>query len=233
MELQGLAPIQVFCRLVYGTAPTILDRKGDTMQVLHDSLGLENFTMGQTSVEVSGQDERNKFRIGINQIFANLTDFDDLEDARTQTREYFELALEHLQPDAIDRITVASFDIAPTESFEALRNRLNEALYSDYAGIAQAIGYNISDSAWVHEFAQGDVSGRIQFGAMRSDELPMRLEVPEVQDAPPNMLGVLAEVNFAVGGLVRNKAVSRWEQALDKQRELVTHAGQWIRERVA
>lgn len=199
------------------------------MQMMHDLLELSNFSINPTSIEVTGEGERNKYRIGISQIFANLTDFDDFEHATSQTGDYLKAAVDHLQPPAVDAISIVSLDVAATESFEVLRDRMNERLVSDSSGLFGAVGYDIQDSAWTQEFAQGDTTGQIQFGPMRNEELPSRLQVPEIEGAPPNMLGVMTDFTVQTGGVDPTKALAKWNDVLGKQRDLVANVFGWLR----
>jgi hypothetical protein len=234
VELQDLAPQQVFSRLTYTKpATSIIDRQGETIQFLHDLLDLSNFTLPPTAVEVADEDERNKFRIGIKQTYAALTDIEDLDDAVEKTRKFFTSAIEHLQPPTIDGVQIVTWDIAPAESFEGLRDRLNEALMSDFSGLSDAIGLAVIDAAWVQEFDEDGNSGRIQFGPMQSDELAQRMSVPPRSDDPPNMLGIMADVTFATGSVDSAEAVAMWESSLEKQRGMIDRVGRWIKEKVA
>jgi len=233
VELQDQAPLSLFSRVAYNNAATaILDRKGEAMQILHDLVELENFTVHPTAVEVTGENERNKFRWGINQIFANLTEIDDLDDATNRTDAFFRKGLELLQPGSLDVVTITSLDVAAVESFEELRDRMHEVLVSDFSGLSKAVGYDIGDTAWVLEFGQGDTTGRVQFGPMRSEELPARLKIPRFDDAPPNMLGVFVDLVFRPDEAGRSNVITSWRRALDKERVVVSNVMNWIRERV-
>jgi len=234
VELQDFATRELYSRLGFNQPVlSILDRQGETMQLMHEALDLTNFTVPPTAVEVADEQNRDQFRIGRHQIFSRLTTADDLEDAVNRIEAFFNVALGHLDPPHIDSINVRSCDIAPAESFEGLRDRMNESLINDFSGLKNAMSIASSDAGWVQEFDEGDISGRVQFGPMRSEELADLLQVPERTDDPPNMLFLLVNTNVITPNLSTADAVERWQSATERQRGIANRVGGWLKDRLA
>ncbi len=196
-----------------------------------DFLKLPSLSLHPTAVEVASEENREQYRIGLVQIYALLTGFDDFEEASGKVGEFLQMAVEHLDPPKVEAINVRTCDIAPVESFEDLRDRLNEALVSGIGGVRNAIGVPLSDSAWVFEFEDANVSGRIQFGPMQSEQLEEVLQVKEGIEVPPNMLFLLVDSKFQ--GNEHEDAVERWRRAVAKQRGMAERTGAWLTEMVA
>ena len=98
-------------------------------------------------------------------------------------------------------------------------------------GVKSAIGIALSDSAWVFEFEDAGVSGRVQFGPMKSDQLEDILQIKDGIEAPPNMLFLVVDSKFK--GNDHEDAVERWARAVAKQRGIAERTGAWLKEMVA
>jgi len=231
VELQDFAPQQFSSRFAFSPAASIVDRRGETAEAMLEFLKLPGLSMHPTAVEVTSEDNREQYRIGLIQIYAVLAGFDDFEDVSGRVREFLQMAAKHLNPPDVESIDVRTCDIAPAESFEALRDRLNEALVSGVGGIKSAIGTALSDSAWVFEFEDSSVSGRVQFGPMRSEQLEEVLQVKDSIEAPPNMLFLAVDAKFQ--GNEHEDVIERWQGAVAKQRGIAERTGAWLREMVA
>ena len=120
VELQDFASQQFYSRLAFSPAASIVDRRGETAEAMLDFLKLPSLAMHPTAVEVTSEDNKEQFRIGLVQIYALITGFDDFESASGRAREFMQMATNHLKPPKVESIDVRTCDIAPAESFEDL-----------------------------------------------------------------------------------------------------------------
>lgn len=231
MELQDFAPQQIYSQLEFSPAASIVDRRGETAESMLDFLKLSNLSLHPTAVELTSEDGREQYRIGLIQIYGLISGFVDFEEASEKVGDFLRMAVDHLGPPTVEAINLRTCDIAPVESFENLRDRLNETLVAGIGGVKSAIGVPLSDSGWVFEFEDAKVSGRIQFGPMKSDQLKEILKVEGDIEVPPNMLFLLVESKFQ--GNDHEDPIKRWQAAVAKQRGMADRIGAWLAEMIS
>jgi hypothetical protein len=208
----------------------MVDRRGEAAGKMRELLDLPSMSLDPTAAELKSNDGREKFRIGFMQILAELSGFDQFDDATARSREFFEMALDFLGPDP-ESINLRTADIAPAASFDELRDRLHETIVVDAAGLQEAIGSQLSDTAWVFEFESGENSGRVQFGPMKIEQLDTLLGVTDSVGGPSEMLFLTTETKTRASS--GKDMIENWEAALTSHRRVAERAGTWLAARVA
>lgn len=227
MELQEFSPVQYFSHLGYDNAPEplIVDKRGEAAQRMRDHLGLDTLSLQPTAAELAAADGREKFRIGLVQIFSQISAFDDPDEALERVRSYLAIATDFLNP-KVERITLRTFVVAPVSSFEDLRNVLNDRLLGGVDKAQRALGGDISDSAWVLESESQDTSRRLQFGPMRDSQLQGLLEMTE-RFGPPEMLFLLTESRSTVS-IDGSAILSTWAKLWDAHEKFTARTSDWL-----
>lgn len=227
MELQEFSPIQYFSHLGFDSIPEplIVDKRGEAAQKMRDHLDLNSLSLHPTAAELTAPDGREKFRIGLVQIYGQVSAFEDAQEALARVRSYLAMATDFLQP-TVERITLRTFVAAPASSFEDLRDTLNRQFLGSADKARKALGADIADSAWVLESESGETSRRLQFGPMKSNQLQGMLEMTD-QYGPPEMLFLLTEsrssVSISGGDILRT-----WSDLWDTHDGFTTRTSEWL-----
>jgi hypothetical protein len=235
VELQDFALQHLFSRLELAeTQGAIIDRRGATADAMSKHLGMSNVLLQPTAAEVTSEDGLDKFRIGIAQVYASLGSFNDFEDACVRTRDFFEMAADQVSGLTVRQVEIRSWDIAPVDSFEALRDRLAEKLLGSAKEIAGIVGSRLTDAGWTLEFREDDSSVSVRFGPMQSAQLRSSLQGEQGADSdyPANFLflEVYREVgNQTVSG---EHALDWWKKVMTANRAMSEHIGGWLKEKI-
>jgi hypothetical protein len=228
VEVQDFALRYLHSQLAFAESQaSIIDRRGATAKAMADHLSMGEVTLHPTAAEVASEDGRDQFRIGIAQTYAGLLNFEDLEDAREITANFFGMSLAYLDSPAIRRGRIRSYDIAPASSFEELRDCLAKQLAAGASGLAGTIGMPLSDVGWVFEFEQPDASAKIQFGAMGNEQLRAILQDPDGVGYPPSVLFVALETAFMADD--GSDGLKWWSNCLDRNRKMAERIGKWLK----
>jgi hypothetical protein len=231
VELQDFAPQHLYSQLVFAEPEaSILDRRGATTKAMREHLKLSNYTLHPTAVEVASDDNRNQYRIGIAQVFASLMSFDDFAGASSQTRGFLEMALEHLQNPGVAELNVRTYDIAPTDSFEQLRDSLIAGLAPGAKGLISTVGVPLTDAGWVFEFNDQNSAVSVQLGPMLGGQLEVMLRDQGSGSYPPNALFLSVDSKLRREDAKSPDAVDWWSRAVEGNRKRVARIGEWLRE---
>jgi hypothetical protein len=231
VELQEFALVQLYARVGFAAPqPLILDKLGRTAVVMQDALGLTDFTMHPTAVEVESAGGRDKFRIGIAQAFASLTSFDDPDDGVDQARRFLQTATAHLDQARIGEATVRLVEVAPTSSFDELRSSMIDKITVGGGPLRSAIGVGISDVGWAFDLAEDRITGRVQFGPMKIGQLESVLGVESSGDLPPEHLFKLVELVVSRPSEDQSSDVDWLVEQIERTRGTSIRVGDWIRE---
>ena len=178
VEIQDFATQHLYSQIEYAEAQgSVVDRRGQIGTAMSKHLGLSDTSMDPTAAEVVSDGRRDQYRVGIAQIYASLVTFSDFEGARDHTRDFLEFALGLVGKPELESTTVRSYDIAPVDNFDLLRDRLANRLTTGIDGLS--IGFSLSDIAWVLEFGGEHESARVQFGPMKDKQLKGLLRASE------------------------------------------------------
>jgi hypothetical protein len=233
VEVQDFAPRYLYSQLAFAESQaSVIDRRGATAKVMADHLNLGEVTIHPTAAEVASEDGRDQFRIGIAQTYAGLLNFEGLDDAREKTARFLEMSLGHLDNPAIRMGRVRSYDIAPASSFTELRDCLAKKLAPGSSNLTEAIGMPLSDIGWVFEFEQPEVSAKVQFGAMESEQLRTTLQDPDGVGYPPSVLFVGLETVFKADDQNGSDGLKWWSHCLDRNRKMAERIGKWLKSTV-
>jgi hypothetical protein len=227
VELQEFSPVQYFSHLGYDNAPEplIVDKRGEAAQRMRDHLDLDTLNLHPTAAEMAAADGREKFRIGLFQTYAQISAFDDAEEAVERVRSYLSIATDFLKP-KVERITLRTFVVAPTSSFEDLRDVLNRRLLGGVDKAREALGADISDSSWVLESESQDTTRRLQFGPMRDSQLQGMLEMTE-RFGPPEMLFLLTESRSTLA-IDDSEILGAWAKLWDAHEKFTARTSDWL-----
>lgn len=230
MELQEFALVQLYARVGFAAPqPSILDNLGRTTEVMQEDLGLSDFTVHPTAVEVESSGGRDKFRIGIAQAFASLTTFDDPEDGEKQARKFLQMAMSHLGEPKVGEATVRLVEVAPTSSFDELRAAMINKIMVGGPALRSALGVGVSDVGWAFDLAEDRITGRVQFGPMKVTQLESVLGLESSSDLPPEHLFKLVELVFDRAGEDQSSDVDWLAKQIDRARGTSARVGDWIR----
>jgi hypothetical protein len=233
VEVQEFSVQHVYSQLAYRESQaSIIDRRGATGAMMSKLLDLSEVTMHPTNAEVESLDGRASYRIGIAQTFVSLFDFADLEDARTRTASFFEAALDYLDGPSIASGQIRTIDIAPAESFDAVRESLMASLAGGSGSLQEAVGIKLNDVGWVIEFEEPDVAAKLQFGPMKSDQLTEILKAPDDSSYPPALVFIGLETAFNAGDEGAESGLDWWSHCLDRNRKLSERISTWISEKL-
>jgi hypothetical protein len=185
MEVQDFALHMLLARLVFKEAtPSVVDQRGALIAALQEEFASMEFTVESAAVEVFGEHRSTQYRIGTAQAVASVENFDDLEDVRRDLNRFFLLALTRLEGPRVSQIEVRSYDMAPTDSFDALRDALAASLVAPAPRLAEVVGKPLSDAGWIMDFLGGDPAVRMRFGPLRIEQVKTLLR-DELDDRYP------------------------------------------------
>jgi hypothetical protein len=231
VELQEFALVQLFARVGFAAPqPSILDKLGQTAEVMQDALGLTDFTVHPTAVEVESAGGRDKFRIGIAQAFASLTTFDDPQNGERQARNFLQTATEHLEEPKIGEATIRLVEVAPTSSFEELRAAMIDRIMVGSGALRSALGVGISDVGWAFDLSEDRTAGRVQFGPMKVAQLESVMGLESSEDLPPEHLFKLVELTFDRPSEDQSSDVDWLAKRIERARGVSCRVGDWIME---
>lgn len=227
MELQEFSPVQFYWHLGFESEPVplIVDRRGEAAQRMREHLDLNKLNLEPTAAELTSERGDEKFRIGLLQIYGQISAFDDADGAMERIRGFLEFAIEFLKP-TVDTFTFRTLSAAPTSSFEDLRDVINDRLVGDVDGLRKALGTSVSDSGWVLESQSGSTTQRLQFGPMKDDQLKGWLEMTE-KAGPPEMLFLLTESRVS-DAPPSSEILEHWARARDSHVGLTERTSQWL-----
>lgn len=228
MELQEFAPVQLYSHLGFDSnpMPLIVDKRGEAAQRMREHLELNTLNLEPTAAELTSVSGNEKFRIGLLQIYGQISAFEDPDEAFQRILGFLEMAIAFLKPSRVEKLTFRTLSVAPTSSFDELRDVLNDRLLGGANGARKALGADISDSAWVLESESGEATQRLQFGAMKDAQLKGILDMTETV-GPPEMLYVLTESRFPVS-LASSEILDRWTQAREEHGAFTTRTSAWL-----
>lgn len=230
MELQEFAGVQLYSQLGYSAAaPSILDRQGATMSALQEHLQLTDFTLNPTAVEVGTDDGQDRFRIGIYQTFASLMKFNHEDEALSTTRDFFSMAIEHMDRPAIAGVNIRVQRIAPVDSFEELRDALATSLTQDMNELQNAVGIPLQDVGWSYDFDGDGLVAKVAFGPMRPSQLLEILGAGNEDDFPPTFLFLRVDASMQNSGDRDSDPIKLWEGAAERVSRLADRLGGWIK----
>lgn len=234
MEVQDFATRHIYSQLgLAETQASILDRRGATAKAMTDYLKLANVTLHRTAAEVKSDDERDRYRIGIMQTFAGMTDFGDFASAQEQMRGFFEMAIRHLDNPPVKAVNLRTYNAAPADSFEELRDQLAERLTANTGGLKDAVGIALSDLGFDFEFENEDQSARVQFGAMTGEELRETLDDESDTTYPPACLFLGLDSHTQSAQSDDSNPIDWWATSMDRHRVMSEHIGRWLKETLA
>jgi hypothetical protein len=228
VELQEFSPVQLYSHLGFDSSPMplIVDKRGEAAQLMREHLELNTLNLEPTAAELTSVNGDEKFRIGLLQIYGQVSAFEDPDKAIQRIRSFLEMAIAFLNPSKVEKLTFRTLSVAPTNSFDELKDILNDRLLGGAGGARIALGADISDSGWVLESESGDATQRLQFGAMRGDQLQGILEMTETF-GPPEMLYVLTESRMTVS-LASSEILDEWTKAREEHSAFTTRTSSWL-----
>jgi hypothetical protein len=231
MELQDFALQHLYSQLGFAESqPAVVDTRGSTAKAMQKHLGLTNASLQPTAAEVSSDDGRDHYRIGIAQTYASLMNVDDLAQAKEQTDGFLKMAMEHLQKPAVAALNIRTFDIAPADSFEDLRDALRRGLTPAAPGLIDAVGVPLSDLTWVFEFKDQDTAVSVQFGPMENEQLRAILQDPDGADYPDNALFLSVDTKLRHKDGNSQDPLEWWDRSVEAHRKKAGRIGEWLRE---
>jgi hypothetical protein len=214
------------------TVGSVLDERGGIATEITKHLGKLTVMLDATAAELRSEGERNRYRIGIAQIYASLMGFDDLDVARSEVRDFLELALALTGEPTLRSMNVRTFDVAPADSFVALRDRLAARIATGGDGAARAVGMPLSDIGWIYEFKGQGSQAVVHFGAMEDEQLKEMLRDEEGDDYPPCVLFLDIDLKFEPADADKHKALDWWAECVDENRRMALRLGDWLREMI-
>jgi hypothetical protein len=233
VELQDFALQHLYSQFAYARPEGgVIDKRGSIATAMGELLDLSEVRLDDTAAEVRSSDDRDQYRVGVAQTYASLMRFDDLDDASKLTTRFFETAMELTGTPALGSMNLRSYDIAPVDSFVALRDRLTNRLTALASGLTEAAGMELKDLAWVFEMAGRGSKANIQFGPMESEQLAKMLR-DEGGDYPPSVLFLSIDMNFKPGDADKREALTWWAEGVEENRRLAANIGRWLRETIA
>jgi hypothetical protein len=229
VELQDFALQHLYSRLAFAdTEGSVLDRRGATAKAMGDHLKLSNVVLQPTAAEIRSDDGRDQYRIGVAQIYASLHNFDDFDGARDRTRDFFEMATKYLENPSVNSVTVRSYDIAPVDSFEDLRDELTATLVGDIQVLRDAVGVPLADAGWVFEFKDAHANVGVRFGPMESAQLQAMLEDEQGEGYPSYVL-FLEVLRDLSSDSPKTDPLDWWSRAVEANRGMTKRIGDWLR----
>ncbi len=230
MELQDFAPLRFYTRLVFSEPQSfVLDQRGKTAHEMSKHLKLAGVIIHPTAAEVKSEDGRDGFRIGVAQTYALLGNFDRIEEATEQAQEFFEMALDHLGHPKVSGLNIHTVEVAPTDSFELVRDRLTDGLLSGgSAALGTAVGAPLSDVGWSADFVEPNRKISIRLGPMQSDQLGELLQEQD-PDSPPNMVYLDVDSDSQIGERSSKDAIESWTQAVATHQAMTARINDWLR----
>jgi hypothetical protein len=233
VELQDFAPQHLYSQMAYAeTQGFVLDERGGIASEMTKRLGEMKIMLDATAAELRSEDERNQYRIGIAQIYASLMGFDDFDVARVEARDFLELAVNLTSAPALSSMNVRTYDIAPADSFDALRDRLANRLATGADGAATAAGMALSDIGWVYEFAGRGSKALVHFGAMTDEQLKGMLRDEDGDEYPTSVLFLDIDLRLEPDDADKRMALDWWAECVDENRRIALRMGEWLKEMI-
>ncbi len=180
------------------------------------------------AIEAFGGHTSAQYRIGTAQALASVENFDELEEVQADLMRFFKLALARLGGPRVARVEVQTYDMAPTDSFEELRDTLARSLIAPAQRLAEVVGKPPSDAGWVMEFLGGDPRITMRFGPMKAEQIKKLLRDQRDDSYPEQCLFLDLDYVHAGEDLDADQAPARLSACVESNRRLLRRAADWL-----
>lgn len=231
MEVQDFAPHMLLARLVFReSSPVVIDQRGALIATLRNEFEATQFAVENAAVEAFGEHRSTQYRVGTAQVLASAENFDERQQVQADLERFFKLALTRVGGPRVAQIEVRTYDMAPTDSFEELRDALAGSLVAPTQRLAEVVGRPLSDAGWVMEFLDGDPRITMRFGPMKSEQIKTLLRDQRDDRYPEQCLFV--ELDCIQGGedLDVDRALARLSECIESNRRLLRRVSDWLTE---
>jgi len=231
MELQDFAPHLLLAQVVFKEpSPAVIDQRGAWITTLGEKFGATEFSAEAAAVEAFSEDKRKQYRVGTMQVVASVENFDEIERVGKELGEFVDVALTRVNRPRVAQVRVKTYDLAPTDSFDELRDALAASLLTPTQKLAEIVGKPMSDVGWVMEFLGSNPNITVRFGPMKIDQIKTMLRDERDSQYPEQFL--FLDLDYLQEGedLDVDQAVARLAKGIESNRHVVRHVADWLRE---
>jgi hypothetical protein len=230
VEVQELACKALIANVRFRLSPLFADNRGALIQRLGELLGTNEFGWTETGVQVFTADKKDLFTVSGRDLVATCEHFEDQEEAARKIRVFVAAMLDALQVERYQFLGVRTHWIAPTDSFNELRDALIDKIGGGRAVLNEVAGKPVTDVGWVFEFHGEDPRITVRVGPMKPEQA-IAMQVFRVDDTslyPPEFLFLDIDRVLADTEQPADDALRKLDRALEHNVELAGRFGRYF-----
>jgi hypothetical protein len=229
VEVQELACKALMANVRFRLSPLLADNRGALIQRLGDLLDTNEFGWTESGVQVFTTDKKEFFSVSGRDVVASCEHFEDREETAAKIRAFVAAALDALAVEHYDFLGVRTFWIAPTDSFDGLRDALVAKFAGGRAALNDLVGKAMTDVGWVFEFHDADPRVTVRLGPMKSAQaMAQAFRVDDAAVYPPEFLFLDVDRILSDAPQPASDALRKLDRGIEHNVELAGRLGRYF-----